>query len=99
MNMLWLKDQMAARGLNQRELAEGIGMTEQMFSNVIAGRRLFKAQEWDAIRRTFGFVLPEDIPSTIAIVSKVAAGDHLCPLDDHAQGDGLYHIFGSYILS
>lgn len=90
--MDWLRNQMFAHDLTQRELAEKIGMTEQMFTNVVSGRRLFKAQEADAIRRVFGYSLPEDQPSSIAVAGKVGAGDDVFLIDDHAKGDGLYKI-------
>lgn len=90
--MDWLKTQMNIRGITQRELAAAIGMTEQMFTNVVSGRRMFKAQEVDAIRRRFGYTLPEDRPISIAVVGKVAAGDHLELFDDQAKGHGMYHI-------
>jgi transcriptional regulator with XRE-family HTH domain len=92
MMMAWLKQQMEARGVSQRELAGVVGMTEQMFSNVMNGRRSFKALEVDAIRRFFGFQLPEDAQVPIAVVGRVAAGDHIDLVDDHAKGAGLYSI-------
>jgi len=90
--MDWLRNQMDARDLSQRELANKIGITEQMFTNVMAGRRLFKASEADAIRRFFGYSLPEDTPRGIAVAGRVAAGDNLVLVDDFAKGDGLYQI-------
>lgn len=90
--MDWLKNEMAELGLTQRELAGRIGMTEQMFTNVMAGRRLFKASEVDQIRRVFGYTLPEDRPRTIAVAGHVGAGDHVQLVDDYAKGAGLYHI-------
>lgn len=90
--MIWLSNQLKVRGMTQRELAHTIGMTETMFSNVIAGRRTFKAREVDAIRRAFGFVLPEDQPQTITVAGRVGAGDAITLIDDHAKGDGLFHI-------
>lgn len=90
--MDWLRNQMELRGLTQRELALSIGMTEQMFTNVMVGRRVFKAREVDAIRRAFGYSLPEDRPLDIAVAGKVGAGDHVQLFDDHEKGGGLYHI-------
>lgn len=90
--MDWLKTQMNIRGITQRELAAAIGITEQMFTNVISGRRMFKAQEVDAIRRTFGYSLPEDKPATISVVGHVGAGDHISLSDDYEKGGGIYQI-------
>jgi transcriptional regulator with XRE-family HTH domain len=92
MEMGWLREQLELHGMTQKELATTAGMTETMFSNVLAGRRLFKASEVDAIRRAFGFSLPEDQPATVAVAGRVAAGDHLDLVDDFEKGDGLYHI-------
>ena len=90
--MAWLRQQMDAHGVTQRELAGVVGMTEQMFSNVMNGRRSFKAPEVDAIRRYFGYQLPEDMQVPIAVVGKVAAGDHIDLVDNYAKGAGLYSI-------
>lgn len=90
--MEWLRNQMIAHDMTQRELADKIGMTEQMFSNVVAGRRLFKAVEADAMRRLFGYSLPEDAPASIAVAGRVGAGDDVFLADDYAKGDGMYHI-------
>lgn len=92
MDMEWLRNQMSLHGISQRELAGAIGMTEQMFTNVVQGRRMFKSNEVDAIRRHFGFTLPEDMPVSIAVVGRVAAGDHVHLFDDQEKGHGLYQI-------
>lgn len=92
MEMAWLREQLELRELTQREVAAAAGMTEQMLSNALNGRRGLRAQELDAIRRKLGFTLPEDQPSTVAIAGRVAAGDHLDLVDDFEKGDGLYHI-------
>lgn len=90
--MDWLRYHMQIRGLSQHDLAEKIGMTDQMFTNVVKGRRQFKAAEVDAIRNIFGFTLPEDRNPTIAVAGKVGAGDHIDLVDDYALGSGLYLI-------
>lgn len=92
MEMAWLREQLELRDVTQREAAAAAGMTEQMLSNALNGRRGLKAQELDAIRRKLGYTLPEDQPSTVAIAGRVAAGDHLDLVDDFEKGDGLYHI-------
>jgi transcriptional regulator with XRE-family HTH domain len=92
MNLSWLREQIAARGLTQREVASIAGMTEQMLTNVMKGRRLLSLQEADAIRRAFGFTLPEDLPQTIAVIGKVGAGDGVMLADDYAKGAGLHQI-------
>lgn len=90
--MQWLRSQMEKHHLSQRALAESVGMTEQMFTNVVQGRRHFKASEVDAIRRRFGFSLPEDRPTSIAVVGNVASGDHIEMSDTYEKGGGLYQI-------
>lgn len=90
--MIWIKEQLAIHGQTQRELAAAIGLTEVMFSNIITGRRSLKATEASKIRTFFGLTLPEDMPSSIAVVGKVGAGDHIELADNFAKGAGLYHI-------
>lgn len=92
MDMDWLRNQMEMRGLTQREVAAIAGMTEQMLTNVVKGRRELHLDEADRIRRHFGYVLPEDLPPTIAVVGKVGAGDHVELVDGYEKGAGLYHI-------
>ncbi|WP_354002456.1 LexA family transcriptional regulator [Pseudogemmobacter faecipullorum] len=83
---------MEARNMSQRDLAATIGITEQMFTNVIAGRRQFKASEVDAIRRTFGYRLPEDPSPMIAVAGHVGAGAHVDLVDAYEKGEGLYRV-------
>lgn len=90
--MTWLRNQMEARGLTQRDVAAIAGMTEQMFTNVIKGRRQMHLEEADRIRRSFGYILPEDAPISIAVAGKVGAGDHVRLVDDYAKGAGLFQI-------
>lgn len=90
--MAWIKDQLEIRGLSQKDLALAVGMTPQMFTNVVQGRRVLKAREVDAIRRFFGFELPEERPSTIAVSGKVGAGDEVQLADDYEKGAGMYHV-------
>lgn len=75
--MNWLRKQMELRGLNQREVADWAGMTEQMFTNVVQGRRIFKAAEVDAIRRKFGFRLPEDNPPSVTVKFVLSCKDEI----------------------
>lgn len=63
MDVSWIKSQLAEHGMTQAELASRAGMTEAMLSKSLKGHRLMKADEIDNIRRAFGFLLPEDLPS------------------------------------
>ena len=92
MDMEWLKTQMEIRGLTQRDVAAIAGMTDQMFTTIVKGRRSLQLEEADRIRRHFGYLLPEDMPRTIAVVGKVGAGDHIELVDGYEKGGGLYHI-------
>ena len=94
--MDWLRHQMATHGYSQHELAVRIGITDQMFTNVVKGRRKFKAEEVDKIRRLFGYRAPEQSPPSIAVAGKVGAGDHVELVDDYAKGAGLFHIERPY---
>lgn len=90
--MDWLRNQMVERGMTQHELAMRVGMTDQMFTNVVKGRRKFKAEEVDRIRQIFHHDLPLPTPPAIAVAGKVGAGDHVELVDDYARGAGIYHI-------
>lgn len=61
--MQWIDDQLTQRDMPRRALAEAIpGMTETKLSLVMSGRRKLSADEADAIRRFFGYRLPDDPP-------------------------------------
>lgn len=90
--MEWVRQQLEAKGLTQRALAEALGISEQKMSHVFTGRRGIRADEADKIRRFFGYTLPEDRPTSIAVVGRVAAGDHIELADDFEKGAGLFHI-------
>jgi len=61
--MQWIDEQLKERGMNRRQLAEAIGFTESQMSKTMAGTRQLSAQEADAIRRLFGYRLPDDPPN------------------------------------
>lgn len=90
--MNWLKQQMAERQLTQRDVAAVAGMTDQMFTNVVKGRRKFTAEEVDTIRRWLGYRLPEDAAPMIAVAGRVGAGAQVDLVDAFEKGDGLYHV-------
>lgn len=58
--MKWIDDQLEKRGIPRRELADHIGLTESQMSKVMNGTRRLTAEEADAIRRYFGYRLPDD---------------------------------------
>lgn len=60
MRLSWIDEQLEARGMNRRELAERIGLSEAQMSKIMGGTRTLKADEADAIRRVFGYLLPDD---------------------------------------
>lgn len=62
--MDWIDEQLRARGINRRELADAIGFTEVQMSKTMNGHRRLTADEADAIRRFFGYRLPDDPPSS-----------------------------------
>jgi len=67
MKMEWLKNEMARRGLTQREVGEAIGMSDAQMSKVMSGFRQLKSTEADAIRRYLGYTLPDDEASELEI--------------------------------
>jgi hypothetical protein len=92
MDVNWIREQLAIAGKTQGDLGAAIGLTSVQINKVLQGNRTLKSEEADKIRRFFGFSLPEERPSTIAVAGKVAAGDHLELVDDYARGGGMYHI-------
>lgn len=62
--MEWIDEQLRRKGLCRRELADAVGLTEVQMSKVMNGHRRLSADEADAIRRFFGFRLPDDPPGS-----------------------------------
>ena len=62
--MEWIDEQLQRRGLNRRELADAVGLTEAQMSKVMNQHRKLSADEADAIRRFFGYRLPDDPPGS-----------------------------------
>lgn len=58
--MQWVREQMERRQVSQADLAAAIGLTEPQMSKVMGGTRMLKASEADAIRRYFGYMMPDD---------------------------------------
>lgn len=90
--MEWIRQQLDTKGLSQADLGAAIGLTSVQINKVLTGYRSLKASEADGIRRFFGYELPEDLPTSIAVVGKVGAGDHVQLADDYEKGAGLYTI-------
>jgi len=85
--MEWVKQQMERRGIGQRELGEAIGLSESQMSKVIHGGRKLSSTEADAIRRYFGYRLPDDPVDTI----EARIFDHLATLrGDQKRAVALY---------
>lgn len=65
--MQWIDEQLEKRGWPRRKLVEAApSLTETKISLVMSGSRRLTADEADAIRRFFGYRLPDDPPSSIA---------------------------------
>lgn len=92
MDINWIKAKLSETGSSQKDLADWLGISEQKVSHIFTGRRKVQAHELDQIRRFFGYTLPEDARPPLAVVGKVAAGDHVQLSDDYEKGAGLYHI-------
>ena len=61
MRLGWIDEQLSARGLPRRALADAIPtLNETKLSRVMAGERRITVEEADAIRRFFGYRLPDD---------------------------------------
>ena len=77
--MEWIDKQLQERSLPRRALADAIpSLTETKLSLVIAGKRRLTADEADAIRRFFGYRLPDDPP--ISVFDRIE--DQLAKLDE-----------------
>jgi phage repressor protein C with HTH and peptisase S24 domain len=61
-------------------------------SKLLRGDRGISAAEADRIRRFFGFIPPEEIDPSIAVIGRVGAGDHVQLFDDFEKGNGIMHI-------
>lgn len=90
--MDWLRQQMNDRQLTQRDVAAVAGMSEQMFTNVVKGRRKFTVDEVDTIRRYLGYRLPEDAAPAVAVAGRVGAGAQVDLVDAYEKGDGLFRV-------
>lgn len=90
--MDWIRQQLAIAGKTQSDLGAAIGLTGVQVNKVLQGTRGLKVQEADAIRRFFGYELPEERPATVAVTGRVGAGDQVLLADDYAKGAGLFHI-------
>jgi transcriptional regulator with XRE-family HTH domain len=90
MDTMWIRQQLAIAGKTQAQLAEAFGMSSVQVNKILTGYRRLKAEEADSIRRFFGYELPEERPSAIAVVGTVQESDLLTV----ANGDGscLYSI-------
>ncbi len=64
--MQWIDEQLEKRQMTRRELVNAVpGMTETKLSLVMSGNRKLSAVEADAIRRHFGYRLPDDPPGSL----------------------------------
>lgn len=63
--MEWVRQQLEQRKVSQGELGGAIGLTESQISKVMGGSRKLSSKEADAIRRFFGYRLPDDPADTI----------------------------------
>lgn len=61
MRLDWIAEQLGARGVTQKELGDAIGLSEVQVSKVMHGHRRLTATEADAIRRFFGYPMPDDL--------------------------------------
>ena len=87
--MNWIRDQLESRHISQATLAEAVGLTAVQMNKVLSGYRVLQSTEADAIRRYFGYDLPEDVAQPVAIAGRISAGDGLMLVDDHERGGGL----------
>lgn len=60
MKVEWLKSEIDRRNLSQRDVGEAVGLSDAQMSKVLAGNRKLSSDEADAIRRFFGYTLPDD---------------------------------------
>ena len=90
--MNWIRDQLESRHISQATLAEPVGLTAVQMNKVLSGYRVLQSTEADAIRRYFGYDLPEDVAQPVAIAGRISAGDGLMLVDDHERGGGLSHV-------
>ena len=71
-----IKAELSRRNMSQRDLAEAVGMSENHLSKALAGKRLFKLSEMDAIRAELAPDTSDLEPTlrTIPLLGSVPAG-------------------------
>jgi len=92
MDLKWIREQLDRTRTSQAQLAVAIGLTPVQMNKVLSGYRMLKADEADAIRRFFGFSLPEDYPRTVRVVGKMNAIDEVSLVPGYRSGACLYTI-------
>lgn len=89
MDVKWIDQELDARGLPRKVLADVIpGWTETKVSLVMSGKRKLSADEADAIRHFFGYTLPDDPPTT----AKAAAYHKLARLSEKQAAAVLMYL-------
>jgi SOS-response transcriptional repressor LexA len=69
-----IKLELRRRNMSQRDLAEAVGMSEDRLSKSLAGRRMFRLDEMDAIRAELAPADTRNRIPTIPLLGKVPAG-------------------------
>lgn len=91
---LRLKEWREARGLTQEELSEISGLSESYLSRLESGKRRANSQILTTLSQSLqvrAVDLIEDT-GTAPVVGYVGGGQTIYPIDDHAQGNGLYMV-------
>lgn len=63
MDIMWIRQELAAAGKTQADLAEAIGLTSVQVNKILTGQRRLKADEADRIRAFLG--IPPSVPQRV----------------------------------
>lgn len=89
MRVSWIDEQLSKRGLPRRALADAVpGLTESKLSLVFKGERKLSADEADAIRKFFGYHLPDEPKDVLS--QKIE--DSLAQLGEHQRQNVVLYL-------
>lgn len=90
-----IREKRKAAGLTQEHMAEMLDISTGLYNGLETGKRRMNETYLDGIAKILGVVVTdliiEDRPA-VAVPGHAGAGAEVFLCDDHAKGDGLYHV-------
>lgn len=90
-----LKELRQARDFTQEQMAEMMGISVGLYNGLEQGKRRMNADYIESASCIFRISprdLIDDEPEIVAVPGQAGAGAEVFLCDDHAKGDGLYHV-------